>query len=58
MSVHIECPFCKTRLRLPDGAAGRAVRCPRCSTAVRVPAPSAAGPAGGVTPRPGTRPAQ
>jgi predicted Zn finger-like uncharacterized protein len=53
MSVHIECPFCKTRLRLPEGAAGRAIRCPRCSTAVRIPAPAT--PAGG-TPRPGQPP--
>lgn len=37
----VACPKCKTKLQLPDGAAG-AVRCPKCQTAFRPPKPAAA----------------
>jgi predicted Zn finger-like uncharacterized protein len=54
MPVTLDCPFCKTRLRLPDSGAGRAVRCPRCGTAVRVPA--VVGPRDDAPPRSGPPP--
>jgi predicted Zn finger-like uncharacterized protein len=41
MPVALECPFCKTHLRLPDSGTGHAVRCPRCGTAIRIPAVTA-----------------
>jgi hypothetical protein len=51
MTVTIDCPFCKTHLRLPENAAGRMIRCPRCGTAVRVPEAEDVTPGG--RPRPG-----
>ncbi len=54
MSMTIDCPFCRTRLRVPDNGAGRAVRCPRCGTAVRLPA--AVAPAGNAPPHSGPPP--
>jgi hypothetical protein len=38
MSIAVVCRACQTRLKAPDGAAGKAVRCPQCAEAIRVPA--------------------
>lgn len=47
MALKFRCPSCKEPVRLPDEAAGKAVRCPHCEARIRVPPPSgaAAGPA-------------
>ena len=38
MALQIKCPGCGKVLKVPDAAAGKAVRCPSCQAAVKVPA--------------------
>lgn len=35
-----ECPSCRSKLRVPGGAAGKAVRCPKCAKSFRVSGPA------------------
>jgi predicted Zn finger-like uncharacterized protein len=47
MPTVVSCPECDSKLRVPDGLAGQAVRCARCGTAFKAPdtvPTSAAGP--------------
>lgn len=37
-STDVKCPGCASRIRIPEGAAGRALRCSRCQQVFRVPA--------------------
>jgi hypothetical protein len=39
MPIHINCPVCGQRLRVPNFAAGRITKCNACGNAVRVPQP-------------------
>jgi hypothetical protein len=41
MPIHIDCPVCAQRLRVPNFAAGRITKCTSCGAAVRVPQPTA-----------------
>jgi hypothetical protein len=41
MPIHIDCPVCGQRLRVPNFAAGRITKCTACGNAVRVPQPKA-----------------
>ena len=41
MPIHIDCPVCGQRLRVPNFAAGRITKCTACGNAVRVPQPTA-----------------
>jgi hypothetical protein len=41
MPIHIDCPVCAQRLRVPNFAAGRITKCTACGNAVRVPQPKA-----------------
>lgn len=38
MAITLTCPSCSTKLRGPDGAAGRRVSCPKCKKPIYVPA--------------------
>lgn len=42
MALKFRCPSCKEPVKLPDEAAGKAVRCPHCEARIRVPTPSGA----------------
>lgn len=37
MSIEFDCPSCRTRIRVPDAAAGKKARCPHCQTINAVP---------------------
>lgn len=37
MSVTVDCPSCKRKIRVPDTAAGRRGKCPSCGTILDVP---------------------
>jgi hypothetical protein len=39
MPIHLNCPVCNQRLRVPNFAAGRITKCTGCGNAVRVPQP-------------------
>ena len=39
MPIHLNCPVCAQRLRVPNFAAGRLTKCTACGNAVRVPQP-------------------
>lgn len=41
MPIHVDCPICGQRLRVPNFAAGRITKCTACGNAVRVPQPKA-----------------
>ncbi len=41
MPIHVNCPICDQRLRVPNFAAGRITKCTACGNAVRVPSPEA-----------------
>ena len=41
MPIHLDCPVCSQRLRVPNFAAGRITKCTSCGNAVRVPQPKA-----------------
>src|ERR1700722_16859158 len=32
MSIHVNCPACRTTLNVPDHLLGKRVKCPECST--------------------------
>ncbi len=40
MPIHIDCPICGLRLKVPNFAAGRITKCSGCGNAVRVPQPT------------------
>jgi predicted Zn finger-like uncharacterized protein len=40
MAIRFACPTCRTRLSVPDDAAGGSVRCPECRALDRIPAES------------------
>jgi hypothetical protein len=39
MPIHLDCPVCNQRIRVPNFAAGRITKCTGCGNAVRVPQP-------------------
>jgi hypothetical protein len=45
MSLAVQCGNCRTRLRLPDSAAGKVFKCPKCGTKSAAPATPATEPA-------------
>jgi predicted Zn finger-like uncharacterized protein len=44
MPLTVACPGCKTRLQVPDNAAGKAVKCPKCAQVLKIGAPAAPAP--------------
>src|SRR5689334_19014388 len=40
MPLVIECPSCKSKLKVADNALGKSVRCSKCQTSFKVPAPA------------------
>jgi hypothetical protein len=45
MTLSIQCPSCKGKLRTPDDLAGRMIKCPKCGKPVAIPTRPPAGPA-------------
>ena len=41
----VVCTNCKSKIRVPDAAAGKRVKCPKCATAIQVPLTEEAAPA-------------
>src|SRR5262245_8380900 len=41
MAIAITCPGCKSRMNIPDAAAGMQARCPKCGQIMTVPPPAA-----------------
>lgn len=46
MAIELECPRCRTSMRLADEQAGQKVACPGCAARLRVPVPETMPPAG------------
>jgi predicted Zn finger-like uncharacterized protein len=44
MPIRLSCPSCRTRLTIPESAAGKLCRCPKCRKTFTAPAPTVAGP--------------
>lgn len=44
MSLSLRCPFCKTRLKIPESMAGKRISCPKCDSQLIAPQASAAPP--------------
>lgn len=42
MAISVECPSCRTGLKVPDGLAGKKARCPKCSNIMLIPGIGAA----------------
>ena len=44
MPIQVNCPGCKTSLKIPDAHGGKKVKCPKCQSAMQVPNQAAAAP--------------